>query len=142
MDVTVPRFWLEIDKPHRLLVLHCQGFVASEVYREGLLEAVQVTRKEYLRNWVMDTKHMKVIRQVDQQWTMQSWFSQFKLLGVRRLGIVVSDDIFNQMAISGMVATLRPDFSGEVEYFQGYNSALFWAREGEGDFSDLGLFSV
>lgn len=142
MDVTIPKFWHEIDKAHRLLILHCQGFISSEMYREGLQEAIQLSRKEYILNWVMNTKHMKVIRQADQDWTMRHWFSQFQLLGIKKLGIVVSEDIFNQMAISGMVAALRPEFKGEVEYFQEFASAVQWAREGQNEIGDLGLFSV
>ncbi|WP_125077735.1 STAS/SEC14 domain-containing protein [Rufibacter latericius] len=133
---------LDTDRLHLLLVLHWQGFVPSEVYREGLQEALQVTRKGGLQSWVMDMKHMKVIRQADQEWTIATWFPTFQLLGIRRLAFVVSDDIFNQMAVSSMVATLRPKMRTEVEYFQELNSALRWAQESSGTLSDFGRFSV
>ncbi|GGK57643.1 hypothetical protein ACD591_15525 [Rufibacter glacialis] len=133
---------LETDRLHRMIVLHWQDFVPSEVYREGLLEAIQVSRKEHLLSWVMDMKHMKVIRQADQEWTLSTWFPQFQLLGVKRLAFVVSDDIFNQMAVSSMVAALRPKFHAEVEYFQESTTALRWAQENTGGLSDFSLFSV
>ena len=128
---------LELDRLHHLLVLHWQDFVPSEAYREGLLEGLQVSRRENVVNWVMDTKHMKVIRQADQDWTVTPWFPQFQLLGVKRLGIVVSNDIFNQMAISSLVAALRSKMSSEVEYFQELEAALRWAQEGESGISTL-----
>jgi hypothetical protein len=139
---TEPYLQLEIDRPHALLVLHWQGFVPSDEYREGLLEALQVSRQAGLQNWIMDMKHMKVIRQMDQEWTLNTWFPQFQLLGVKRLAFVISEDIFNQMAVSSMVAAIRPKFRAEVEYFQELPSAQRWAQEITGGLSDLDLFSV
>ncbi|WP_205499659.1 hypothetical protein [Rufibacter psychrotolerans] len=133
---------LDPDRLHHLLVLHWQDFVPSEVYREGLLEAMQVSKREQMQTWVMDMKHMKVIRLADQEWTLATWFPQFQLLNVKRLAIVVSEDIFNQMAVSSMMATLRPKLTAEVEYFQELSSALRWARESAGGVSDFRLFSV
>ncbi|WP_207432344.1 hypothetical protein [Sabulibacter ruber] len=133
---------LESDRLHHLLVLHWYGFVPSEVYREGLLEAVQISRREHMQNWVMNMKSMKVIRQADQEWTMNTWFPQFQLLNIKRLAFVVSDDIFNQMAVSNMIATLRPKFLAEVEYFQELNTALRWAQESTRGLGDFGRFSV
>ncbi len=137
-----PLFRIETAPHQQLLILHCHGFVPSEMYRAGLLDAIQVSRKEHLHNWVLNTKPMKVIRQSDQEWTLDTWFSQFQLLGVVRLGIVVSDDIFNQMAVSGMVANLRPKFSGEVEYFQELTEAVIWAQAGELNLGITSPFSV
>ncbi|KAA3436611.1 hypothetical protein [Rufibacter hautae] len=133
---------METDRLHLLLVLHWQGFVPSDAYRDGMTEALQVSRKTSLQSWVMDMKHMKVIRQADQEWTLNTWFPQFQLLGIKRLAFVISDDIFNQMAVSSMVATLRPKFHSEVEYFQEVNSAMRWAQEKTSGLSDFGLFSV
>ncbi|WP_181304228.1 hypothetical protein [Rufibacter sp. XAAS-G3-1] len=133
---------LETDRLHSALVLHWKGFVPSDVYRDGLMEAIQVSRRAGLQGWIMDMKHMKVIRQTDQEWTIGAWFPQFQMLGVKRLAFVVSEDIFNQMAVSSMVATLRPKFHAEVEYFQELPAAQRWAQESRGGLSDLDLFSV
>lgn len=133
---------LEPDRLHQLLVLHWHGFVPSDAYREGLLEALQISRKAGMTSWVMNMKEMKVIRQADQEWTLQAWFPQFQLLGVNRLAFVVADDIFNQMAVSSMVAALRPKFNAEVEYFQELESARRWVQESLGGSSDFSLFSV
>ena len=133
---------LETDRLHHLLVLHWQDFVPSETYREGMLEAIQVSRREGGLYWIMDMKRMKVIRQADQEWTITSWFPQFQLLGVKRLAFVVSDDIFNQMAVSSMIAALRPRFKAEVEYFQELPAARRWVQETTDDGSAFGLFSV
>jgi len=142
MENETPHFGLEKRRPHRLLLLHWHGFVPSQVYRDGLLEAVQETRQGSFTNWVMDMKAMKVIRQADQDWTLNDWFARFKLLGIQRLGLVVSDDIFNQMAVSSMIAIIRPKTTTEIEYFQELSEAIHWAQEGDHNISDLGLFSV
>jgi hypothetical protein len=133
---------LETDRPHHLLVLHWQDFVPSETYREGMMEGIQVSRREGMENWIMDMKHMKVIRQADQEWTIATWFSQFQLLGIKRLAFVVSDDIFNQMAVSSMIAALRPRFQAELEYFQELPAAQRWVQENGGNSSVSSLFSV
>ncbi|WP_157593161.1 hypothetical protein [Rufibacter tibetensis] len=142
MEEPEPYLHLETDRLHHSLVLHWNGFVPSEVYRDGLMEAIQDSRKEGIQSWVMNMKHMKVIRQADQEWTLSTWFPQFQLLGVKRLAFVVSDDIFNQMAVSSMIATIRPRFHAELEYFQELDSAVRWAQENKGSLGDLRLFSV
>jgi hypothetical protein len=142
MENSAPYLQLQTDRRHHLLELHWQGFVPSEVYRAGMLEAIHVSGREKTNTWVMDMKAMKVIRQADQDWTLITWFAQFNLLSIRRLAFVISDDIFNQMAVSSMVATMRPKMQAEVEYFETIAAAVQWAKEVNRHSSDSGLFSV
>lgn len=129
MEETEPFVHFEIDRGRRLLLLHWQGFVPSDDYREGLLEAIQISKQENIRSWILNTRRMKVIRQSDQDWTVNVWFPQFKQLGLEHLCILISEDIFNQMAISSMVAKMRPQLQNEPQYFHELEAAYKWIQE-------------
>ncbi|AMM51693.1 hypothetical protein TH61_11575 [Rufibacter sp. DG15C] len=141
MEEPLATYTIDTNDARRSLTLHWRGFVSSEVYHEGMLEALKTSRQAGHLFWILDTKDMKVIRQADQEWTVATWFPQFQLLGVRKFAIVVSDDIFNQMAISSMIAKIRPHIQATVEYFQTMSEALNWVQESKGLSSDSSLFS-
>ena len=141
MEEPLATYTIDTNDARGVLMLHWQGFVSSEVYHEGMLEALKKSRQAGLLYWVLDTKDMKVIRQADQEWTVSTWFPQFQLLGVRKFAIVVSDDIFNQMAISSMIAKIRPHIQATVEYFQTLREAQNWVQDTKGTSFDSGLFS-
>ncbi|QHL89075.1 hypothetical protein GU926_17225 [Nibribacter ruber] len=143
MEEPLATYTIDTNGARRVLTLHWHGFVSSEVYREGMLEALKTSRQGAYICWIMDTKDMKVIRQMDQEWTVATWFPQFQLLGVQKFAIVVSDDIFNQMAISSMIAKIRPHIQATVEYFQTLQEAVNWVQDPQGlSTDDFGLFSI
>ena len=73
-------------------------------------------------------KDMKAIRQADQDWAVTEWLPEFLTLDIQKWAVVISDDMFNQMAMSNMMGKIRPRLKYPVEYFQDINTAKNWVE--------------
>ncbi|KAA9340661.1 hypothetical protein [Adhaeribacter soli] len=118
---------IELEQENNLLVLTWHGFANSEEFQEARTKAVQLSRLHGIKRWVSNMKEMKAIRQADQEWSVNTWLPEFLTLNIEKWAIVVSDDMFNQMAMSSMMSKMRPRLPYPVEYFQDVNAARNWA---------------
>jgi hypothetical protein len=115
------------DANRKMLHLEWHTFATSEGFREALLTAVEYAVVKKVECWIANTKNMKAIRQQDQQWTIDTFFPLFLRTGPQKLATVISDDIFNQMAVSNIIAkTTFPTNNFEHQYFSTYQAALDW----------------
>lgn len=122
-----PYATIEIEQEKGLLVLTWHGFANSEEFQEARNRALEFSRQYGITRWVSNMKEMKAIRQIDQEWSINEWLPKFLTLDIEKWAIVVSDDMFNQMAMSSMMSKIRPQLRHPVEYFQDFNSARNWA---------------
>ena len=119
---------IEIEQDKSLLILTWHGFANSEEYREAQNKALSLSRQYNIHCWISNMKDMKAIRQADQDWSVNEWLPQFLALNIRKWAIIISDDMFNQMAMSSMMGKMRPHLTHPVEYFQDLNTAKNWAE--------------
>ncbi len=123
-----PYATIEIEQDKSLLIVTWHGFANSEEFRKTRNEALTISRQYGIRKWVSNMKDMKAIRQADQDWSVNEWLPQFLPLNIRKWAIVISDDMFNQMAMSSMMGKIRVQLAHPVEYFQDLNTAKNWAE--------------
>jgi hypothetical protein len=121
-----PYATIEIEQDKNLLILTWHGFANSEDFREARTQALHFTRQYGITKWLSNMKEMKAIRQADQDWSVTEWLPQFLSLDIKKWAIIISDDMFNQMAMSSMMSKIRPQLTNPVEYFQDINSAKNW----------------
>jgi hypothetical protein len=121
-----PYATIDTEQDKGLLVITWHGFANSEEFQETHTKALDLSRLYGITRWVTNMKAMKAIRQADQEWTVNEWLPQFLSLNIEKWAIVVSDDMFNQMAMSSMMSKIRPHLVNPVEYFQDINSAKNW----------------
>src|SRR5688572_6551392 len=98
---------IELEQDKSLLIITWHGFANSEEFRATHNTALNLSRQFNSDRWVSNMKDMKAIRQADQDWTVNEWLPQFLNLNIKRWGIVISDDMFNQMAMSSMMSKMR-----------------------------------
>ena len=123
-----PYATIEIEPDKSLLILTWHGFANSDDFREARTVAIQISRQYGLTKWLSNMKDMKAIRQADQEWSVNEWLPLFKSLHIQKWALVISDDMFNQMAMSSMMSKIRPHLTSPVEYFQDINTAKNWAE--------------
>jgi len=117
---------IEIEPEKSLLIITWHGFANSDEFREARTEAIHLTKQYGVTKWISNMKSMKAIRQADQDWSVNHWLPLFKSLNVKKWAMIVSDDMFNQMAMSSMMSKIRPQLTNPVEYFQDLSSAHNW----------------
>lgn len=75
------------------------GFLSSRDFREATTNCIELIQQENLTRWLADNREMKAIRQADQQWFVETILPVLRQSSLKRMATLVSDDIFNQMAI-------------------------------------------
>ena len=123
-----PYATIEIEQDKDLLILTWHGFANSEEFRGTRNKALALARQYNVHHWISNMKDMKAIRQADQDWSVQEWLPQFLNLNIKKWAIIISDDMFNQMAMSSMMGKIRPQLTNPVEYFQDLNTAKNWVE--------------
>lgn len=99
-----------------------KGFAGSDDFRSIVLRSLACINDHQLTRWLSDRRRMRAIRQQDQDWVVEAFIPQLLESPLRRMASVVSEDIFNQMAMEQMLKrsgnlgslTLR-EFNSEAE---------------------------
>ncbi|GGK83100.1 hypothetical protein ACD591_14285 [Rufibacter glacialis] len=98
------------------------GFLSSQVFRESALKCLELLEEKGIERWLADNRKMKAIRQADQHWFVENIMPRILQSNLRRMATLVSDDLFNKMAVEQMLKRaghpdhlLLRDFQDEAE---------------------------
>ncbi len=106
-----------------------EGFLSSEEFREAVTKCLQLLEDYKPLRWLGDNRKMKVIRQADQDWFVANALPRIQASTIRRHATIVSEDIFNKMAVEQMIQ--RAD-NPEALFLKEFNSkplALAWLKQ-------------
>ena len=106
-----------------------QGFLSSQEFREAVMMCTQLMEDKKPLRWLADNRKMKAIRQADQEWFMAHALPKLQASTIRRNATVVSEDIFNKMAVAQIVK--RADNLGNMwlQEFTDKQQALTWLKQ-------------
>lgn len=97
----------------------------SEQYREGHEKFLELISKEQFVRWVLNFRNAKKIPVPDQNWTIQEWFPRAIATNAQKIGIVLSSDIFAQIAVRNIINSVTT--SGlQVAFFDTEEEAKGW----------------
>lgn len=94
---------ISYDEELQLGVGEWKGFVSSNDIKEVALRSLEFVNEHGITRWLADRRKKKAIRQQDQQWTVEVFIPKLLESPLRRMATIVSEDIFNQMAIEQML---------------------------------------
>lgn len=106
-----------------------EGFLSSEEFREAVTKCLQLLEDYKPLRWLGDNRKMKVIRQADQDWFVANALPRIQASTIHRHATIVSEDIFNKMAVEQMIR--RAD-NPEALFLKEFNSkqlALAWLKQ-------------
>ncbi|KAA3440586.1 SpoIIAA family protein [Rufibacter hautae] len=122
-------FTLTYDHQHQLGIAQAVGFLNSEEFREATAMCVRLLEEHKPLRWLADNRRMKAIRQADQQWFHEFAFPKLRDSSIRRNATVVSEDIFNKMAIEQLMKR-APDLGDMLLHdFESREEALAWVLQ-------------
>lgn len=90
---------LRNDEDLQLGVGEWKGFASSSEFRATAQIALDFINRHGITSWLSDRRKMKAIRQQDQQWTVEEYIPKLLESPLRRVATIVSEDMFNNMAI-------------------------------------------
>ena len=102
------------------------GFLSGEIFRTSMLACAQLIEERKPLTWLADNRKMKAIRQKDQDWFEQVMFPIFIASPLEKMATLVSEDIFNQMAIETLHTLGTPLVRFETRFFHSEERALQW----------------
>lgn len=103
-----------------------KGFVGSKEFRATALRMLDFVTEHGITRWLSDRRHMKAIRQQDQQWTVEEFIPKMLKSPLQRMATVVSEDIFNKMAIEQMLKRSGGLGSITLRDFDNIADAMEW----------------
>jgi hypothetical protein len=126
-----PYITINYFEEESLVYTEWHGFANSEEYREVLNTYTEIAITYNVTKWIGNTKNAKAIRPKDQEWTVNEWVFDFAKSNVKRMAVIVSDDIFNKMAIENIIAKGNKIVKFDTKYFNNFAEAKKWVCEVE-----------
>jgi hypothetical protein len=120
-----------LDEDNSLAKAVWQGFLSSQELRHRSQVCLELIENLGLRNWLADNRKMKAIRKQDQEWLLQEMAPKLGRSSLRRMATLVSEDIFNQMAVESMYQKANGLFRFDHQYFKDEISALLWLKQSQ-----------
>ncbi|PIY08025.1 MAG: hypothetical protein COZ18_14440 [Flexibacter sp. CG_4_10_14_3_um_filter_32_15] len=101
------------------------GFATSDKYRHGMNTGLEKVKEKKVSRWLADMAEMGVITPNDQKWTNEDWFARLLAAGIRTAAVVMSKDIFNQLAVKKIGEDMT-DNSYTMHFFDDLEEAKKW----------------
>lgn len=112
-----------------ILELEWHDFASGDAFRTVLEEAYELAKSYAVKGWLGNNTAMRTIRQVDQQWTTETWFPKLEDLPLRKMAIIESTDAMNRMSVTTIMTTAKPIISFDVQYFTSRHTAMQWLKQ-------------
>ena len=109
------------------VVMVWKGFVKSSEYREIMTKAYETAKLHKAKNWLSDMTDAKVVTQEDQKWVNEYLIPEGYKIGVKKVGMVLSENVFNEMFAKKLGANIN-DFADHISvgYFYTMHQAEDW----------------
>lgn len=110
--------------------LDWEGYTTSEQFRDACNASLELLIKHRADKMIADNTKAKIVKGEDQQWMNDEWFPKAFAAGFRTSAVVVSTDIFRDMAVKKIVNGLdKNQFT--VQFFTSLEEAKIWIQEVE-----------
>lgn len=105
-------------------------YTPSAEYRKTLLLFLHLQKKYRIRKWLADFSDAKVVRPVDQQWTVEVWAPTFfSFPFTKYVAVVQPNDLFGKMSIDFIWNQISvAEFPIEVRCFEHEIDAIGWCN--------------
>ena len=106
------------------------GFATSQKYQHGMNTGLEKVKEKKVSRWLANMAEMAAITPNDQKWTNEDWFPRLLESGIRTAAVVMSKDIFNQIAVKKIGEDMT-DNSYTMHFFDDLEEAKAWLKEYE-----------
>ena len=104
------------------------GFASGEEHRQSVWKCVKLIQEEKPKFWLTDNRKMKAVRKADQDWFSQEIIPIMATSSLRKFAVLVSEDIFNQMAVENIYQQVVKTNTFEMKFFDDETTALAWLK--------------
>ena len=120
---------LYIDKNTRTVRAVWNGFLNGDTLRQAVNQCLQLITEQQPHFWLADNRKMKAIRQKDQEWLESVIIPKLMVSPLQKMATMVSEDIFNQMAVDNLHRKANNHVKFDHQYFKNEKAAAQWLEE-------------
>lgn len=124
-----PFLKVEVEEKDATIIMTWNGAFTSAQYREATRACLAAVQQFGLKNWLADTRLIGQIPAEDHEWTNENVLVPVSDAGVRKVAIVIPEDVYNHLAISAIMVKGKSRFKFESRYFVYKNEALEWFKK-------------
>lgn len=106
-----------------------KGFLTSSEFREATGKCMQLIEEYQPLRWLGDNRKLRAIRKADQEWFAESIFPKLAASTLRRNAAIVSEDLFNRMAVEQLVKRAQNLGDMVIKEFDNEEEAIAWVSE-------------
>ncbi len=119
---------IEFNETLPIVLMRWKTITTSNELHSGLEKGLQLIKEKNLNLWFADVQKLGAISEDDQLWSNEEWFPRAIAGGIKRMAIIVSSDIFNQMTGEEIMSNV-PQIGFTSQFFKDETSALNWLKE-------------
>ena len=117
---------ITVSIEERTIALKWKGYAPTQDFRAALEAGLEAVKEHDLRFWLADLRGMSAILRRDEQWTTSDWFPRLAATGLKRMAIVTSTDLFNQMSVDRIMDDAAAVIVFQTSYFDDPDVARLW----------------
>lgn len=121
-----PFLKIEVDENTATLIMSWDGKFSSAQYREATLNCVEAVKQFQIRSWLADTSKIDEIKAEDQDWTNENVLIPISDLGVKKVAIIIPENVYNHLSISAIMVKGKSRFRFESQLFVHKKEAVDW----------------
>jgi len=124
-------FEAEYDQSLNVIVAKWLTFTSSQEFRTGMNHLITMLKEYPTGTLLTDTTHLGAIGEEDQVWSYTEWLEQALVAGYDTLVVIMSSDIFAQMAVEDIMEQANAATEGRVvnQYFDNEQDARAWIKQ-------------
>ena len=114
-----------VNKDIDAVIFNWKTAPTSSEFRDALNKGLEVVQETNCKNWIGDCTNLGAIDENDQNWSNTEWFPKALGAGIKKMGVIVADDVFNQMSVDQIMSKVEAaDFVSK--YFPTVDQAKTW----------------
>jgi PhoPQ-activated pathogenicity-related protein len=121
-----PFLKIEVDSKSAVIIMTWNGLFSSAAYREATLTCLAAVKEYNLKYWLADTSNIDEIKADDQDWTNENILIPISEAGVKKVAIIIPENVYNHLAISSIMVKGKGRFKFDSQYFLNKREALTW----------------
>jgi hypothetical protein len=124
-------FEAEYDQSLNTIVSNWLTLPSSQEFRTGMNHLITMLQEHPTGTLLTDTTNLGAINEEDQVWSYTEWLEQALVAGYDTLVLIMSSDIFAQMAVEDIMEQANAATKGRVvnQYFDNEQDARAWIKQ-------------
>lgn len=123
-----PFVTIEVEEENQSIVMNWSGSFTSEQYREAVTYCMDLVASKGLTYWLYNSIDIGLINPDDQKWTSRTLLPRLSELGVKKVAIIVPEDLNSHMAIASIMVNGKEAITFDMHYFVKKEDAAEWFK--------------